>query len=248
MIIYTTMLAVVLLAFLLYTLPLRISRSGRTAILIGSVCLAALQLVANSYFSLWFLYSVQLLLAILITYILVNRLQFSNDNERKEAYLSEMDPLFSFVELQERAKMSETVDEYYASSVVHVSIKSEPEPLIIQEDEGESVTSFARNETMMNQPLELKEDSSEFIDFTNREIVELNENTYDPEIFSTSDEEQVFEARKKIFENLEAQVAASIEDEQHRQIEVDLAPAERLSLEFDDLEEMYLKKKQEGRQ
>lgn len=241
MIIYTAMIAVVLLAILLYTLPLRIARSGRTAILICSVCLAAIPFVANDFFSRWLLYSAQFLLAILMTYIMVNRLEFSHGKETEAANLSEMDPLFSFVELQERAKMSETVDEYYASS------KEQPEPFMIQEVEGESDTSFVKIETIMNKPLELKEGASEFIDFTNREIL-ATEDTDDLEPFSSSEEEQVFAARKKIFENLEAQVATSIEDEQLSKKEVNLAPAERLSLEFDDLEEMYLKKKQVGGQ
>ncbi|MGE8078453.1 hypothetical protein [Peribacillus loiseleuriae] len=252
MILYTTMIAVVLLAFLLYRLPLRISRSKRTAIFIASVCIASVQIIANDRFSIWVLFGLQFLLAVLVTYLMMNWLQ-SNENETKAAVLTEMNPLFSFDELQKRAKMSETVDEYYRSSVESVSLESaqliETGPMAIQEEvRVEVASSLDRIADSVHQTFDFEVDSSEFIDFTNRKIFDLHEASSELGTIRISDEEQVLEARKKIFENLEAQVAATIEPKQDDNKEVDVALNERLSHAFDDLEEIYLKKKQEGEQ
>ncbi|KMY51116.1 hypothetical protein [Peribacillus loiseleuriae] len=252
MVLYTTMIAVILLAFLLYTLPLRISRSKRTAIFIASVCIASVQIIANDRFSIWELFGLQFLLAILVTYFIMNWLQ-SNENETKAAVLTEMNPLFSFAELQKRAKMSETVDEYYRSSVERVSLESgqlfETDPMVIQEDVSlEAASLLDRTADSVHHTFDFEVDSSEFIDFTNRKIFDLHETSSKLGAVRISDEEQVLEARKKIFENLESQVAATVEPKQDDNKEVDVALNERLSHAFDDLEEIYLKKKQEGEQ
>lgn len=129
--------AIILLAILIFAIPLRLSLKGRGVILASSVIVGITGLVAIQVLSIWQVILYPFLLSIIFSYLIIKKLDLTQEPEVKTPVNEEMKPAFSFVEQVEKAKAAETIDEYYDTAEIPIKeiIKNSiPESVITNTD------------------------------------------------------------------------------------------------------------------
>jgi hypothetical protein len=111
--------SIVILAMLIFLVPLHFSFRGKMIILVTSILISLLGLIGQKAMPLWEIASFQLVLASLITYIFSKRFAsaFSGVDGEISKNEQELKPLFKYSDLKEKAKMHETLDEYYSQPI-----------------------------------------------------------------------------------------------------------------------------------
>ena len=104
--------AIVLLAILIYAIPLRVSIKGKSIILAASVFIGAIGIMSIQVLSIWQVILYPLLLSILFSYFLTKKIELTQEPEF-ESTVENISPIFSFAEQVEKAKLAETIDDYY---------------------------------------------------------------------------------------------------------------------------------------
>ena len=106
--------AVVLLAILIFALPLGMSLKGKTVIWLTSVFVGSLGIASANVLPFWEVILFPLLLSILFAYVLSKKQGIQIEQE-KSNFVEGIQPIFSYNEQLEKAKLAETIDEYYVT-------------------------------------------------------------------------------------------------------------------------------------
>ncbi|PLT32383.1 hypothetical protein [Bacillus sp. V5-8f] len=141
--IITTGIAVALVSFLVLLVPIGLTGAGKMLVIITCTIVSLIGILGRSVFSLSQLALFQLVLALLFTYIFYKRFQLFRLEEDTVDFDSQdrMKPFYSLKELEEKAKSSTTIDEYYS---VPKRIKSDP---LYVEELTSTMSSMGDNET-----------------------------------------------------------------------------------------------------
>ncbi|MFJ8255890.1 hypothetical protein ACIQ4Z_01245 [Peribacillus asahii] len=111
--IFSVIIAVFFLALLFIFLPLNLTLKGKIILFLSSVCTSLLGLALMNQVSIWGAIAVQLFFAIVLAYLLTKRLALFQENKDESNFREkELQPLFRYEELLEKANLSGTVDEY----------------------------------------------------------------------------------------------------------------------------------------
>lgn len=120
----STGVAVILLAILIYAIPLRLSMKERGVILAASVFVGLIGMVTLQMSVLWQVILFPFLLSIIFSYFILKKLDLNAEPEAARSMIEEITPVFSFDKQIEKAKLAETIDEYYDD--VKMPIHEEP--------------------------------------------------------------------------------------------------------------------------
>lgn len=106
--------AIVLLAILIYALPLRVGVKGKGVILATSVFIGIIGIMSMKVLAFWQVILYPLLLSVLFSYFLMKKLELKQETKGEPA-VENISPVFSFAQQVEKAKLAETIDDYYDS-------------------------------------------------------------------------------------------------------------------------------------
>ncbi|USK58979.1 hypothetical protein [Peribacillus asahii] len=111
--IFSVIIAVLFLALLFIFLPLNLTLKGKIILFLASVCTSFLGLAVMNRVSIWGAVAIQLCFAIVLAYLITKRLALFQENEdESNSREKELQPLFRYEELLEKANLSGAVDEY----------------------------------------------------------------------------------------------------------------------------------------
>jgi hypothetical protein len=130
--------AIVLLVILLYALPLRVGVKGKSMILATSVFIGIIGIMSMKVLSLWQVILYPLLLSVLFSYFLMKKLELKQET-RGETAVENISPVFSFEQQVEKAKLAETIDDYYDSVGVPDREKIDKVSIEVQSDEPQNI-------------------------------------------------------------------------------------------------------------
>ncbi|USK69389.1 hypothetical protein [Peribacillus asahii] len=125
--IFSVIIAVLFLALLFIFLPLNLTLKGKLILFLASVCTSLLGLAMMNQVSIWGAIAVQLFFAIVLAYLITKRLALFQENEDESNFREkELQPLFRYEELLEKANLSNTVDQYGSPSFIKKELLSSP--------------------------------------------------------------------------------------------------------------------------
>ncbi|AZV44591.1 hypothetical protein [Peribacillus asahii] len=125
--IFSVIIAILFLALLFIFLPLNLTLKGKVILFLASVCTSLLGLAMMNQVSIWGAIAVQLFFAIVLAYLITKRLALFQENEDESNFREkELQPLFRYEELLEKANLSNTVDQYGSPSFIKKDSLSSP--------------------------------------------------------------------------------------------------------------------------
>ncbi|MFJ8245682.1 hypothetical protein [Peribacillus asahii] len=125
--VFSVIIAVLFLALLFIFLPLNLTLKGKLILFSASVCTSFLGLVMMNRVSIWGAVAIQLCFAIVLAYLMTKRLALFRENEDESNFREkELQPLFRYEELLEKANLSNTVDQYGSPSFIKKESLSSP--------------------------------------------------------------------------------------------------------------------------
>lgn len=210
--------SIFLLAILVLILPLRLTWQGKGSVFLSSIVISLLWYIGSTIFHLWVILPIVILLAALVTYIVINRVEAFRAETPEYKSLNDytVPPLFSYQKLVERAEMAETVDHYYTESKqLKENQKSDRADFFAKRKiVGEKLHADHGPEKPINahsfSRVGLSElDSNDQIDFERRSLedsYDLQEDTINDD-HSDEDEMDLMEIRKRLFANWEERTA-----------------------------------------
>ncbi|MEH6947679.1 hypothetical protein V7068_11530 [Bacillus sp. JJ634] len=111
--VFSVIIAVLFLALLFIFLPLNLTLKGKLILFLASVFTSFLGLAIMNQVSIWGAVAIQLFFAIVLAYLMTKRFALFQENEDESNFREkELQPLFRYEELLEKANLSGTVDEY----------------------------------------------------------------------------------------------------------------------------------------
>ncbi|WP_108669428.1 hypothetical protein [Peribacillus acanthi] len=260
----TMIISFLLIAVLLILLPLGLSNKGKILVLAVCALLGLMGFVGTSVFPLWQIILIQVSLAFLLSYIFDKRLQdsiYTNHQEDEELLLKQDTPipLYSMIELEEKAKGFETVDQYYSSVLVPSSeekevtiepvieientldIEEEPSPVEKAETKDielfeEQAEEVPERESDFIIPLQIQQDEPSHLSSNDNgelpfEVIEMDGIDFD----GVDDAEALMMARMKSFDHVESDAIStnrnSINEDTIDEIELALAQQEKKQVE-----------------
>lgn len=116
--IYIMTASIFLLAILLSVLPFRLTWRGKTIVLLSGTALSLFAFISIPMFSYWVILPIVILLTSLMSFLLIKNVEIfirTQAHNKKHANQG-TEPLFSYLELKEKAKMADTIDDYYSDS------------------------------------------------------------------------------------------------------------------------------------
>ncbi|RFU71566.1 hypothetical protein D0469_00185 [Peribacillus saganii] len=112
-------LAICILSLLIIFLPLKLSGKGKLFVLATGILLSLMGLLGFGILPLWQIMIIQVAFSTLIAYFFNKKFPsffYSSDNNEKDEIedIPEIKPIYSLPELEEKAKMFETVDDFFS--------------------------------------------------------------------------------------------------------------------------------------
>ncbi len=130
--------AIVLLAILIYALPLRVGVKGKSMILATSVFIGIIGIMSMKVLSFWQVILYPLLLSVLFSYFLMKKLELKQETKGEPA-VENISPVFSFAQQVEKAKLAETIDDYYDSVNMPDREKIDKASIEVRSDETSNI-------------------------------------------------------------------------------------------------------------
>lgn len=167
--------AIILLAILIFALPLRLNLKGRGGILAASVIVGIIGIVAIQVLSLWQVILYPFLLSIIFSYFILKKLKLNPEPEVETHVVEDIAPAFSFAEQVEKAKLAETIDDYYDAVKIPNNGLSNDEILNSERSNTDIVDVDAPSTEMISQEMpDVETPSFERPDLELEEIIPLD--------------------------------------------------------------------------